>query len=177
MQQQGSKYLPSDPHGPRGWGQKVKIRLCSGHGHVAYKIKGNHACSSMIANILATDSSPLTIEMGSLVQISTFSEQGHAAYQIKGNHKIQQQQHGRKCFARRPLPHHPTTPGDGVKGITSAAATIGMGSKRSKFNIIRTRSSSVLHKKIKGITKCSNMVANILPADPPPPPPADPGNQ
>ena len=29
---------------------------------------------------------------------------------------------------------------------------------------------------IKGNHMCSNMVANILPADPPPPPPPDPGN-
>ena len=28
----------------------------------------------------------------------------------------------------------------------------------------------MLHINLKGITKCSNMVANILPADPPPPP-------
>ena len=29
----------------------------------------------------------------------------------------------------------------------------------------------ILHIKLNGITKCSNMVANILPADPPPPDP------
>ena len=74
----------------------------------------------MIANILPTDSFPPTIGIGSIGQIITFSEQGHVEYQIKGNHKMQQ--HGRKYFARRPLPHHPTTLGDGLKGITNAAA-------------------------------------------------------
>ena len=42
------------------------------YGCVAYQIKGNVACSNMVAN-------------GQKVKISTCSEYGHVAYQIKGN--------------------------------------------------------------------------------------------
>ena len=64
------------------------------------------------------------------------------------------QQHGSKYFARRP-PTHPTP------------WPCGWGN-RSKFfffqNIV------MLDIKRKGVAKCSNMVANILPAEPAPPP-------
>ena len=36
---------------PLGWDQKVKFSTCSEYGHVAYQIKGNDACSNMVANI------------------------------------------------------------------------------------------------------------------------------
>ena len=55
------------------------------------------------------------------------------------------QQHGSKYFARAPLPD----PGDGVIGQNSTFQNMVM-----------------LHMKLKEIMKCSNMVANILPADP-----------
>ena len=61
------------------------------------------------------------------------------------------QQHGRKYFACR----HPPPMTLGVK-------------------IQHLQNSVMLHIKLKGITKCSNMVANILAEDPPPPPPTDP---
>ena len=59
------------------------------------------------------------------------------------------QQPGSKYFARRPPP------------------ILGMGSigQNSFF-----QNRGILHIKLNGITKCSNMVANILSADPSPPP-------
>ena len=58
------------------------------------------------------------------------------------------QQPGSKYFARRPPP------------------ILGMGpiGQNSFF-----QNRAILHIKLNGITKCSNMVANILSADPPPP--------
>ena len=38
------------------WGQSVKI-----HGHVAYQIKYNHKCSTMVANVLPTDPHPTAL--------------------------------------------------------------------------------------------------------------------
>ena len=49
-----------------------------------------------------------------------------------------------------------------------------MGSKFENVKIQLFQDMVLLHIKLKGITKCSNMVANILASDPPPPPP-DPG--
>ena len=54
------------------------------------------------------------------------------------------QHYGSKYFARRQ-----PNPGDGIN--------------RSKFNFVI--SMVVLHIKLNGITKCSNMVPNILPSD------------
>ena len=51
-----------------------------------YKIKENHECSNMVANILPADPHP-TWGMGSVGQNSTFSEHGQVAYQIKENLK------------------------------------------------------------------------------------------
>ena len=106
------------------------------------KLKGITQCSSMVEKSLPADLS-LNLGMGSKGQNSTFSEHGHVTYQIKGNHQMQQ--HGRKYFARRPLPE----PWDWVN--------------RSKFNLFRTWSGNII--KLKGITKCISMVENILPAD------------
>ena len=64
--QQHANILAADPLSPplRPCGQKS---TCSEHGRVAYQIKGNHKCSSVVANILPAD------------------PHGHVAYQIKGN--------------------------------------------------------------------------------------------
>ena len=96
----------------------------------------------MVVNIFPADPYPtsLTLGKGSIGHKSTFLEHGHVAYQIKENHEMQQ--HGSKYFASLPL-----DPGDGVNG--------------SKFV-----SSEHVHVKLNGITKCGNMVTNILPADP-----------
>ena len=62
MQQHGSKYFfPADHPIPlRPWGDWVKISKFnfSEHGHVAYRITGNHKCSNMVANILPADPHP-----------------------------------------------------------------------------------------------------------------------
>ena len=51
-----SKACVSHPLGGlRVWGQNSTF---SEHGHVAYQIKGNHECSSMVANILVVDPFP-----------------------------------------------------------------------------------------------------------------------
>ena len=34
---------------------------CSEHGRVAYQIKGNHKCSSVVANILPADPAPMVM--------------------------------------------------------------------------------------------------------------------
>ena len=62
---------------------KVKIKLFSIHGHVAYTIKGNHWCSNMVAYIMPADLDP-----GGKRLKFNFSEHGHVAYQIKGNHEF-----------------------------------------------------------------------------------------
>ena len=91
MLQHGSKYLACRPPPPRtfGMGSIGQTSTFSELGHVAYPIKWNHECSSMVANILPVDLPP-TLGMGSIGQNSTFSEHGHIAYQIKGNHEMQQ---------------------------------------------------------------------------------------
>ena len=55
----------------------------SEYGHIAYQIKADKACSTMIANVLPTDS-PLTQGVGSKGQTISFGESSHVAYQIKG---------------------------------------------------------------------------------------------
>ena len=57
MQQHGSKYFARRPPPPTtlGVGWKVKIQLFQNTGHVSYKIKGNHECKYMVANILPAD--------------------------------------------------------------------------------------------------------------------------
>ena len=78
----------SDPLGGLGsWGQKVKIHTLSEHGQVENQIQGNHECSNIVANILATDPFPSpppspTLGMGSIDLNSTFSEHRHVPYQI-----------------------------------------------------------------------------------------------
>ena len=81
MQQHCSKYfarvpLSSDP----GIGSKDRNSTFSEHGHVAYKIKGNHECSNRVRNILLA--SPRLRSKG---QNSFCSEHVHVAYQIKWN--------------------------------------------------------------------------------------------
>ena len=49
--QHGSKYYARRPP-PLTLGSKGQNPTFSEHGHIAYKIKGNHECSNMVANIL-----------------------------------------------------------------------------------------------------------------------------
>ena len=113
MQQHGSKHFDPPTHPPpaththtrsRGrvnrsnrWTKGVESKgqnsTFSEHGHLAYQIKGNHECSSIVANILLADPYkptpiPLTLSLGSgsKGQNSTFSDHGHVSYdEIKEN--------------------------------------------------------------------------------------------
>ena len=58
------------------WRDRGQTSTVSEYGHVAYHIKGNDACSNMVANILPADT-PTNAHI--------FSESSHVAYQIKGN--------------------------------------------------------------------------------------------
>ena len=64
-----------------GGGAEVKIKFFSEYGLVAYKIKADDACNTMVANILLTDT-PSTQGVGSKGQTIYFSESSHVAYQI-----------------------------------------------------------------------------------------------
>ena len=81
--------------------------------------------------------------MGSIGINSAFSEHSHFAYQLKENQ-------GSKYFAH--IPFTPPDPGDGVN--------------RSKFFFFPEHGHVAYQ--IKENHKCSNMVANILHADPRP---------
>ena len=121
-------------------GEEAKIRLFSEYSDVAYQIKGNGACSNMVANILPATPTP---NPGCWVKSSKFN-----------------------FFQNMVLLHIK------LKGITNAVTwkqlfcpqsphTI----KKSKFNF---EEYSHVAYQIKGNDACSNMVANILPADPHP---------
>ena len=64
MQQHGSKYFAHIPHFPNS-GDGVQRSQFNFSEHVAYKIKGNDACSNMVANMLPRDpiSSKVTIQL------------------------------------------------------------------------------------------------------------------
>ena len=87
-------------------GSKVQNSNFSEHGHVAYQIKENHECSSMVPNILLADT--LTLGMGQIGQNLPFSEPGHIEYQFKGNQKMQQQGTYSKYLPRDAYPLAPT---------------------------------------------------------------------
>ena len=130
------------------------------------KLKRIMKCSNTIANVFPADPPPPSPHEAK-GQNSTFTEHGHVAYQIKGNHECSTmvanilptdpypplpttttlQQHGSKYFACI-LPHH--HPLDGVKGQNSTFSEHGHVAYQIKEN-----------------QECNNMVANILPADPP----------
>ena len=93
---------------------------------------------------MTADSPPPPPDPG---ESSTFSEHGHIAYQIKGNHQIQQ--HGSTYSAHRPFPN-PETLLLGSKGQNYFFSEHGHGVYQIKEN-----------------QECSNILANILPADPP----------
>ena len=62
MQQHGSTYFACRPARPWGGGggagSKGPNSTFLEYGHVAYRIKWNHECSNMVANILPTDPLP-----------------------------------------------------------------------------------------------------------------------
>ena len=65
----------------RALGQNLTV---SEYGHVAYQIKADDAGSTMVANILPTDT-PLSQGVGSKGQTIYSSESSHVAYQIKAD--------------------------------------------------------------------------------------------
>ena len=102
----------------------------------------------MVANILLADPPPPpphTPDHGleSKGQTSTISEHDHVAYQIKGNHECSN-------MVANILPAPPPPP-----------TTLGDEVNRSKNQLFHNM--VMLHIKITGIMKRSNMIANILP--------------
>ena len=91
MQQHDRKYSARRPPPhylnplTMGLGSKGQNSTFSEHGHVAYKIKGNHG-SKYFASRPHPSPTP-ALGMGSIGQSSTFSGHSHVAFQIKGNHK------------------------------------------------------------------------------------------
>ena len=65
-----------------------KFIFFSEHGHVAYQIKGNDACSNMVANILTADPSPRPLGFGQKVKIQLLLEYDHFAYQTCSNMEV-----------------------------------------------------------------------------------------
>ena len=146
MQQHGSKYLAHRPPPNPGTGVKRSNSTFLEHGHVAYQIKGNHECSSMVANNLPADP-PKTLGDGdNRSKFNFFSENGLVAYKIKGNHECSDMVANIKLADTPPPP-----PGPGGWG------------QQVKFQLFQNMVK--LHIKLKGITKCSSMVSTILPAD------------
>ena len=140
--------LPSTPPPPTlQMGTVGQNSTFSEHSRVAYQLKENQECSNMVANIFPTESYPPhptprpTLGMGSPGQNSIISEHGQRESQM--------QQHCSKYLAGR----HPTL-GMGSIGQNSTFSEYDYGAYQIKEN-----------------HECSNMVANILPADPPPPQP------
>ena len=71
---------------------------------VEYQIKGNGACSNMVANIFPVDPTPLPDPgVGSKGQNATFFEHGHVPFQIKGDHKCSNIQ-AHSMFYKHPRP-------------------------------------------------------------------------
>ena len=152
----------------------------SEHGHVAYQIKENRECSNVIATILPADTPDHGCRQYVKIQLS---EHGHVAYQIKGTHQMQQ--YASKYFPPDPSPS--PGPAVGVKRSKlnfSEHVHVEYQTKENhecsnmvsppdprgqKVKIQLFQNMARLHIKLNAITKCSNMVTNILPATLPPP--------
>ena len=76
------------PEWTKGVGSKGKNSTYSEHGHVAYPIKGNEACSSMVANIMPEDPYPLSPTSG-----GGGGSESHVAYKIKREWSTMQAHH------------------------------------------------------------------------------------
>ena len=63
-----AKNLPAD-HPSATLGVGVIIKLFSEHGHVAYPIKGNDACSNMVSNIFTRRPQPRNPRGGVKIQL------------------------------------------------------------------------------------------------------------
>ena len=76
LQQHGSKHVvPRPPPPPLALGVKMSKFNISEHGQVAYQIKWNHECNSMVANVLPADTLHLPLNpwgFGQKVKIQLF---------------------------------------------------------------------------------------------------------
>ena len=124
----------------------------SEHGHVAYQIKENHEGSNYVAIILPADLSQ-TLGMRSVGQNSTFSEHVNVAYQINENQECSNMV--AKILTADWPPPTPPPP-------TPLPQTLG---KRSVGQNSTFPEHVNVAYQINEIQECSNMVANILPAD------------
>ena len=189
MQQHSKHFSRRPPYLPLRKGSQVKIQLFQILVMMHIKLTGLTKCSNMAANVLPAVASPFPTTAGDGVKRSKFNflEHSNVAYQIYWNHKMRQ--HGSKCFAGRPP--SPLRQGMGFKSTFSEHGNFAYqfywnheikqyGSKyrarrpppfpptlRSKRQIQRFQNNVMLHIKVTGITQCSNMVANFLPADTP----------
>ena len=136
----------------------------SENGHVAYQIKGNRECTNMVANICPQ---PPPSPSPQKVKIQLF--QNMVMLYTKGNRECSNMvatadrgtintKHIKRDFDPRPV----SDPLGGLRGRD----------QNSTFS----EHGHVAYQ-IKGNHGCSNMVANILPANPLPSPPPDPGGQ
>ena len=144
--QHGSKYYARrPPHRP--WGSKLND---FGTWSCVYHIKGKHECSNMVANILpAEPSSPPSPDPG--VKRSKFNFSRTWSDCIPNEIESRMRKRGSIYFARKPL-LPPPDPGGGVKMSKLTFSKYGHVAYQLKWN-----------------HKCSHMVTNIFPADPPGP--------
>ena len=141
---------PPPPHThcpPRG--QKVKIQFFQNMVMLHIKLTGIRKCNNMVAKVLSADP-PTPHYLGDGVKRSKFNFIRTISCCISNYRESQKQQLGTKHFAYRPLtsPHSERD-------------------HKSKFNFFRSWSCCVSN--LLESQRCSNMVANVLPADPPPP--------
>ena len=109
-------------------GSKGQNSTLSEYSNVAYQIKGNDACSNMVATILPVAPSP-DPRGGIKDQNLTFSEYGLVAYQIKGDDAC-----SNMVAHILPTQALPTTLGEGVK--------IQLLQNMVKFNLIESHGST-----------------------------------
>ena len=114
-------------------GSKCQNSIFLEHGHVAYKIKGNHRCSYMLEIILAGNPLPSPLTLGSKGQNSIFIEHYHIKLNRFSNSEMWQQIF---CLYTFSLPH----------------LTLGVGLK-VKIQLIENM--VMLHMKLKRIAKAA----------------------
>ena len=71
-----------------GGGAAAKNSTISEYGHVAYQIKGNDACSNMVANIFPADHQPGPWGWGKKVKIQLIQNMGMLHIKLKNNTDI-----------------------------------------------------------------------------------------
>ena len=148
MQQHGSKYFAGrSHHDPRD--QKVTMQLFQNSVMLPIELKRIAYAATWSQIFCLQTPNPLTLGMGAIGQKSTSSEHSYVAYQIKGNHEMQH--YGRKYFVRRPPFPHDRRRWD------------------QKVNVQFSEQWHLAYQ-IKLNYECSNMLGNILPAEPTPDP-------